>query len=511
MQTPFAALTFAACFYCLISIFLTRDKNPETAKRNYIPWLIGITAAAGILRIILYPHHAGPMNDDMYIAQMARIMLDPAFVPINNFEPAPGWPFLVSLFFWITGPNQYTLYYANSIIGCLSVVAIFFMVYGITGKSAAGLAAAALLAVSPLHTMWSICGAGFAPALLFVILSLAGLFWFFRLHAPHYIYLCIFSASLAAQISAENLLLLVAIPPAIFFLCRELFVLKKIALHMLAPCVLTIPTALHYMTARLLQSMPAQGAATSKSADAFITLLIEKVSTEISRIAASGNFTMMLIALAAAGLVLGWKKYSKPMVLFAVLGAAYIMYICTMSEVTAFREHFHLYTDLCLMAIASFSVHCLVENYPRARVAALALCLAAAAACSTPAHIANMNPDNDYFYYGKTMSRAMDRIQAELPQDAILIVEDPAPFQAVTSITTISPLIAIAQAQNLMHADNVYFLMDISAGNINELFFDVFKLKIEYAIPLRITLPNGRQSGLYKVVTTDLTPLQQTQ
>jgi len=477
-----------------------------------MPWLLCITVAAGILRIVLYPHHAGPMNDDMYIAQSARMMFNPAFIPINNFEPAPGWPFLVSLFFWFTGPNQYTLYYANSVLGCLSVVAVFFMVYGITGKSAAGLAAAAFLAVSPLHTMWSICGASIVPALFFVILSLAGLFWFFRLHEPHYIYLCIFSASLAAQISAENMLLLVAVPPAIYFMCRELFVLKKIAIHLLAPFVMTIPSMLHQLAAKLLQSMSAQGAdATSKSTDAFITLLIEKVSAELTRIAASGNFSLMLIALAAGGLVLGWKNHNKPIVFLATLGAAYIAYICTISEHASYREHFYLYTDLCLLAVASFSVHGLIENYPRFRVQALILCFAAATAISATPHIANLNPDNDYFYYGKTMSQAIDRIQAELPQDAILIVEDPAPFQAVTNITTVSPLMAIAQAQNLMHSDKVYFLMDISAGNMNALFYDVFKLKIEYPIPLNINLPGERPCGLYKVVATDLAPLQQTQ
>jgi hypothetical protein len=506
MRAPCAALSLAACLYWLFTTARSGDKGPEQ-NRSHFPWLAAMFVIACALRLVLYPHHAGQMNDDMYVAQSARAMLDPSFSPINNFHPPAGWPFIASLAFWVTGPNQYTLFYLNSIFGCLSVIAAFYLGYGLTGRTAPGLAAAGLLAIHPLHTMWSVCGAGLVPSLFFILISLASLFWFFRLHHAHYIFLSLFSASMAAQINAVNLIALLMVPLLIFLLCKELFDAKKVLFHMIAPTALAVPAALHELSARVMSLPPHSAARAIGDKGGLAALAIENISREISSVAQRSDFSLLLIALAAAGVAMGVKKYGRTI---SVLVGLFAFCFAVLSFVTledVFRNRFYLYPDLCLLMISCFLIQALIDNSPKLKLPALALCITVSAAFSVPRHTTNLNPVNPYFQYGKSMTAAIERISEDLPADAVLILEDPAPFQAVTRINSISPEIALSRAQDLMGHGNVYFFADISTRGMNPVFYDIFSLELEFAIPFGFEQPRLPESGLYKVTAINTSVL----
>ena len=498
MREPCAALSLAAFLFWLFKTARSGDKGPEQDKSHF-PWLAAMFVIACALRLLLYPHHAGQMNDDMYVAQSARAMMDPAFRPINNFQPPAGWPFIASLAFWFTGPNQYTLYYLNSLFGCLSVIAAFFLGYGLTGRAAPGLAAAGLLALHPLHTMWSVCGAGLVPALFFVIVSLASLFWFFRLHHAHYIFLCLFSATMAAQIIAANILVLLMIPLLIFLLCRELFDARKVLFHMIAPTALAVPAALHELAVRLMSLPPQSATHAIDDTGGLAALAIENLSREISSVAQRSDFSLLLIALAAAGVAMGVKKYGRTISVLVGLFAVCFAIVSFIPLEDIFRNRFYLYPDLCLLMLSCFLIQALIDNSPKFKLPALALCIIVAAAFSVPRHTTNLNPANPYFQYGKRMSAAIDKIREDLPEDAVLILEDPAPFQAVTGINAISPDIALSRAPELMERGNIYFFADISTRGMNPAFYDIFSMELESAIPFGFEQPRLRESGLYKV------------
>jgi hypothetical protein len=496
VMIPFAALTLAGCIIQLITIALKGGCKPKKEQKNYLPWLTAVFIAAVILRVFLYPHHAGPMNDDFYQAQNARQMFDPSFHPINNFLKAIGWPFIVSIFFWATGPNQYTLFYVNSVFGILSAIVLFFLVYGITERSVAGIAAASFLAFHPLHSLWSTCGAGIVPAVFFMLLSLAGLFWFFRYSHDYFMYLSLFAASFAAQISAENLLLFLLIPLAIFFLKNEFFHFKSVIKGIIFPFLLAVPSALHEFLVMM-----------SSGYEISVGKLVDNLTMDISWVKGTGGFSIIIIIFAALGLLLGWKKYGKTIVVFAALGAAYLVLLNYFWEPMEHMERYTLYMDICLIAIGSLGVSSAMDEFTILRIPALIACIIVPAIFSSGFHVRNANPRNEYFPYGRAMTEMIDRIQTKLPQKAVVIISDPAPFQAVTDVNVITPEMALAHGVKTLNSGNVFFLMDISARGVVPFFFQNFKFEMVYPMPEGNADYLGMlKNGLYRVSALDPVP-----
>jgi hypothetical protein len=502
-RVPFAALTLVLCFYYFILVIRSRNHLSEEKTKKYVPWLIIAVAIAFFLRILIYPHHAGLMNDDYYHIQCAKRILYPSFVSVNHVDKSIGWPFILSILFWFTGLNDFVLFYANSIIGCLSVIVIFYLVTRVVDSVPAGIAAAMFLAVHPLHSIWSTCGENNIVAVFFMLFSLFALYGFFRFHFAHYVYLSLFAASYAAQIRAEHFLLFIFMPFGMWMIEKEVYDIKKFARGCVFPILLAAPNVIYELASKTSINWTASdsgGVLTGQNASA--DNLISNLAAEFARITHIGNYSFALLVFAAFGLALGWKKENRNIIFFGLIGATYFILISTLWKTLACRERFFLYTDVCLIVIGSIFVKEIVERVSRFRIHMLALCIIVPIAISYKAHINNIDPRNSYFFYGKNATEAIARTQKYLPPNSILIIQDPSPFQAVSDITVIMPDFAVQNAARLKTLNNLYYFMDISSINTPREFFGVFKFEKVFSMAASPLIPAEKSAyGLYKVTT----------
>ncbi|HPN94066.1 MAG TPA: hypothetical protein PLS19_05845 [bacterium] len=497
-KVPFAALTLAVCVYCALKTAQLKCRGPEGGLANIVPWLALALVAAAVIRIFLYPHNAGLMNDDFYLAQSARRMIDPAFNPINKFDVPAGWPLIVSISFWVNGIDQYAMFYANAIIGCLSAVALFYLVYGATGRLAAAVVSAFFLALSPLHSLWSTSGSGDIAAAFFMVVSIAALFWFFRLHYVELIFLSMYAASFASQISAENLLLFAAIPAAIFLFSKELFVPRMVARNLVFPTILTLPAVVNGLMAYTAKAA-AVGADSVFAKAGIVGTVVNNLADYISA-AAGERFFVFVLIIAAVGLSAGLKKDSRAILFFVALGAAYLVASGIFLGNAAYMERLLLNTEIMLIAIIGFGVKSVVEKRPKLRVPMMAAGLILAVALSYGSHADNLAHDNDYFAYGREITNIINWVNEELPSNSTLIVEDPSPYQFSTRTNVITPGMAAAFAGDLPPEANVYMIVDISAqgipGDVCGLFDLEMIKRIDVSQPIK---PCGFDLGAYLV------------
>ncbi len=499
-KVPFAAFSFAGCIFFMCLSFANRDPGPEREQTKVLPWLAIVFAAAAFIRIVLYPHNAGVMNDEYYIAQSARQMIDPAFTPANNLDIPRGWPFIVSLFFWAGGPNQYSMFYANSLMGCLSVAAMFFLVYGISGRLAAAVVASAFLALDPLHSIWSICGAENVTSVFFMLVSVAGLFWFFRFHRPEYIHLSLYAASFAAQTSAENLMLFLLIPSGLFFFARELFVPRNIARSMALPILLVLPETLRSLS-RMLEMTHITAPSDTFPKSSLAGDILDNLSSHIALAAAPGEFFLVILAFAASGLLFGLRKDSRPIIFFAVIAAAYFFASNSFSAPSTHSARFLLHSEMALIVIGSFCVKTFVERSSRRNLAAIAAGVVLPSVISFGFHMRNASPDFEYFQYGKEITQTIDWINAELPKGSALIAGDPAPYQFSTKTGVITTNLAEVFREELFDFGKLYFIVDISAREVSPYFCEI--MEIQMVRPIEVDNPPatlcGLEYGVYSV------------
>lgn len=493
-RVPFAALTLAVCIFCLARIVLSGDHGPEKGHANVFPWLAAAFVAAAAIRLFLYHHQAGLLNDDYYFAQFARRLIDPAFLPLNNLDVPIGWPVILSLGFWAAGPDQHVMFYMNAILGSLSVMAMFVLVYGVTGKSATGVAAASFLAFYPLHALWSTCGSSTVASVFFMLVSVASLFWFFRLHRVDYMYLSMFSAVFAAQISPENMLLLLFLPAAIFICYRELFVPRIVAKSFAFPVLLLIPEILRGLSRGI------GGGGLQSLIHAVAGGILDNLIANITKAAAFDAFSSALLLLAAAGLVVGWKRENRVVAVFTALGIAYFVVASCFARPVMHSDRLFLHTYMMLIVIGSFGIMTLIERLPRHPIPTLTACVIIPAILSFGIHMRNASPGNDYFHYGRSITETIDWMNSGLPSDAILIVEDPAPYQLSGRFRVFTPEMAALNAEGVAGSGETYFMLDISAMSMPPEFCEIFKLHMER--PLNVVndiKPCGLEFGLYAV------------
>jgi hypothetical protein len=498
-KVPFAALTLAVCAYCAAKAALLKGQGPERGLMNVVPWLALALVAAAAVRVFLYPHHAGPMNDDFYFAQSARWMIDPAFNPINKYDVPAGWPLIVSISFWVNGADQYAMFYTNAIIGCLSTVVVFYLVYGATGRLSAAVVSAFFLALSPLHSLWSTNGSGDVAATFFMAVSVAALFWFLRLHFVELIFLSMYAAAFAFQISSENLLLFAAIPAAIFLFARELFVPKMVARNFVFPIILTLPTIVNGLLAYSAKVAAATDSTTAFLKAGMIGAVIDNLAHYITE-AAGERFFIVVLVFAAAGLLAGFKKDHKAILFFVALGAAYMAVSGVFLGQPAYVERLLLNVEIALIAIGSFGIKAIVEKKPKLSIPAMASGFLLAVALSYGSHMDNAAPDNKHFEYGREITSVINWVNEDLPPSSTLIVEDPAPYQFSTKMNVITPGMAAEFVGDMSPEANIYMIVDISAQGIPGETCELFDLEIVKRIDVSQPIkPCGFDLGVYAV------------
>lgn len=502
LKLYFAAATFAFfLFYLFAALYRDgRDATGLEGKRMYI--LLAVIAVAVALRFVIYPHHAILVNDDFYHMQDARAIVEPAFEPINKFQKSIGWPFLISLFYWPAGPHEDIVFYLNSFIGVISVVAIFALVYSLTMSKTAALAGAALLAVHPLHCMWSICGENNVVSIFFMITALAGFICFVRYNHPEFIWLSLFSVSYAAQTRVEHLLLFPVLAVGLRVIAPALSDFKRLAMTMIGPVLLTIPNLIYEADLKLSTDWTASDTAGAAAGSNFsITNLAENLKGEYERIASGHSYSLILFILVAFAVLLAWRKRAELIVFFLATGALYVGLISFLWQTLAHRNRFFLYFDVCLIVVACMGIKALQENRKLRVYSVYAALASVAAACvfSLNFHMVNISPMYYYPFLGRNITLSIKKMREILPPDARVVLADPAPVQAVTDFEALTPEAAVVR-YNELDDSTLFLYIGAGARPFPDAFFHFFNSEKIFAVQVNPDVPADEfDYGLYRL------------
>lgn len=194
-------------------------------RRKTWLWLLITFLVGGVLRFSVFPSYHMMYTDESLYLEMASNFnhrLQP--VQCLTYDAAgetclplytkpPGWPFLISLGFLAFGEEEGVGFFLSALFGSLSILFIFILGFLIFRSDRAGLWAAFLLALSPLHILWSHSSETNIPSTFFVLLVLAVLFLYRETSNNTLLLPLLALFLLSVSIRYENVLFLLLMAP----------------------------------------------------------------------------------------------------------------------------------------------------------------------------------------------------------------------------------------------------------------------------------------------------------
>jgi 4-amino-4-deoxy-L-arabinose transferase-like glycosyltransferase len=138
------------------------DERPRYARLTAPEWrqLIGVTTLALVVRIVVVTaigDRNGVFNDSSFYRQAATSLAHgqgytPFHLPTAQWPP--GWPFVLSLLYRVTGSSDYAGQLLNAVLGAATVAMLYVLVRRLFGARA-GLVAAAAWSLLPGALLWT--------------------------------------------------------------------------------------------------------------------------------------------------------------------------------------------------------------------------------------------------------------------------------------------------------------------------------------------------------------------
>ena len=151
--------------------------------------LLGLIFLAGlIIRLFVFPHYHRVYLDEQLYLEYAKNIHSEFRPQVCNYidfdesrctfrpQTAVGWPVLLSLAFRIFGPSPEVAFYLSSMMGSLSVILIFFLVYLVFKSQPIALWSSVFMAFTPLYVIWSNTAGNNMPSMFFLLLTLVFFF-----------------------------------------------------------------------------------------------------------------------------------------------------------------------------------------------------------------------------------------------------------------------------------------------------------------------------------------------
>jgi len=149
-----------------------------------------------------------------------------------------GWPFILSISFFIFGLNNWVAIYTSIFLGALTIFPMFFMAFLITKRKNLSLIATIFFPLFPAHIRWSATAGETIASLFFIIISIFFCFLYYRNKKTSLFWLAIISLIFASQFRPENTLFLVFFFLGCFIFEKESF--KRKILKFIFPAILWI-------------------------------------------------------------------------------------------------------------------------------------------------------------------------------------------------------------------------------------------------------------------------------
>ena len=205
--TPFFILIiFVICIYFLWEnrqVFKTIILSID--KRTWF-FLLLIFLTALLIRILIPPHQHIMYIDEAWYMEAGKNILQTGSQ--GYYPKSIGWPFLLSFIFLIFGINNWVAIYSSLVLGALTVIPVFLMVYIISGKKEMGLFSALVFTLFPVHIRWSTSAETNVVSAFFIAFSIFFCFLYYRRQSISLLWLSLFGLAFACQFRPENYILL---------------------------------------------------------------------------------------------------------------------------------------------------------------------------------------------------------------------------------------------------------------------------------------------------------------
>jgi len=162
-----------------IYLIIKDHKKLRQFKIKQKTWLILLSIfTIGLVIRIIFPSFHMMYVDEPWHMEMAKNMNQGNGPVVCEYDSCrmplkpPGWPFLISILQLFTGLNTSAVFWLATIIGSLSVVLIFLLAYLLYKNSNTALWASFILALFPIHVIWSNTAGANNISVFFVLLTL---------------------------------------------------------------------------------------------------------------------------------------------------------------------------------------------------------------------------------------------------------------------------------------------------------------------------------------------------
>ena len=220
-----ASLLFAICAIGCVRVILSQRAVGKFGL--VLSGLVLFCLAAWIRLRLLVPHHIMYVDEPWYEEAARNLLRRGALVlcvqgrsglECHSYSKLPGWPVLLAGVFAITGASDHVAFAVAGVLGalCAPVAGCVALVAG--GRWYHGLFAGLIVAIHPLHALWSATSETNAPATLFLLVGLTGALLYLRDLRWSSLAMAIGGLGFAANMRAE---LVLAFAPLVAWACWD--------------------------------------------------------------------------------------------------------------------------------------------------------------------------------------------------------------------------------------------------------------------------------------------------
>lgn len=206
-----------------------------------ISYSIAVFFIAFIFRVYTIPHlHHVYYDEFLYLNTAENIVHFNVFAPtvigdqdllqLEGKAIRPnGYPLLLSFFIGLHSDPENAVFLLNILLGSLSVVLIFWIVYLTFGNNLnIAFWSAVVLNFLPAHLKYSGSGSADIASLFFVLLSCCVVVFYFKKRIISLLYISLFAAIYSVYVKPENIVFLLLFPVLFIFLYRNRYIKKSV-------------------------------------------------------------------------------------------------------------------------------------------------------------------------------------------------------------------------------------------------------------------------------------------
>ncbi len=427
-------------------------------KNKTWAWVLIVVLMSIIIRIFILQHHHIMYIDESWYMESAKNLLiagKPVLCDYHGKDifcsiyPKPlGWPVMLSYAFMLFGVDNYVALIFSSLLGALSCVLVFLLVYLGSKKEKPALVSSFLMVIFPLHIYYSKAAETNVPSLFFVLICLISLLLITkRPKDSEFQFMFFFSLILASLIRVENVL--VAVPLVVYLIATKDIRKKGGVILWLSCSVLIVAPEL---VQSYLNNAQIYGGS-FLSTGSFLSKTIEAIGI------VTLNFNPTFIILVSIGIIFLFEQNKS------LLGAAASLFLPFFVFYVSFERmqpRFFLFPAVILIVLGSLSLGVPRRHQKNKWLGILTLSAVIILVASlVPNLVTSLSPSDSRLIE----TEIPEFIEKELPKGCYVITDSPTVISSTTGLKVISTRTALEEPERVSEVLNdagcVMFLEDL--------------------------------------------------